>query len=63
MEIEEVCKEILKLKDDALDDYMIDKEFYGEFTYKAEEAEHRYKILEQVYDLLRELTGDICHID
>ena len=38
--IEEICKEILKL----------------EFTYETEEAEHKYKILKQVYDLLRELT-------
>ena len=54
--IEEIRKEILKIKDDALDDYMCDKEFYGEFTYEAEEAEHKYQILKQVYDLLGELT-------
>lgn len=54
--IEEVCKEILKLKDEALDDYMCDKEFYGEFTYEAEEAEHKYKILKQIYDLIKGLT-------
>lgn len=53
--IEEIRKEILKLKDEALDDYMCDKEFYGEFTYKAEESEHKYQILKQVYDLLGEL--------
>lgn len=53
--IEEIRKEILKLKDEALDDYMCDKEFYGEFTYKAEEAEHKYQILKQIYNLFEEL--------
>ena len=54
--LEEIRKEILKLKDEALDDYMCDKEFYGKFTYKTEESEHRYNVLKQVYNLLGELT-------
>ena len=54
--IEEIRKEISKLKDEALDEYICNQEFYGEFTYKAEEAEHKYKILKQVYNLLGELT-------
>lgn len=54
--IEEIRKEILKLKDEALDDYMCDKDFYGEFTFEAEESEHKYQILKQVYNLLGELT-------
>ena len=54
--IEEVYKEILRLKDESFDDYMCNKEFYGEFTYKAEEAEHKYKILEQICNLFTELT-------
>ena len=54
--IEEVYKEILRLKDEAFDDYMCDKEFYGEFTYEAEETEYKYKILEQICNLFTELT-------
>ena len=54
--LEEIREEILKLKDEALDDYMCDKEFYGESTYKVEESEHRYNVLKQVYNLLGELT-------
>ena len=54
--IEEVYKEILRLKDEAFDDYMCDKKFYGEFTYEAEEAEYKYKILEQICNLFTELT-------
>ena len=38
--IEEICKEILKL----------------EFTYKAEEAEHKYEILKQICNFLKGLT-------
>ena len=54
--LEEIREEILKLKDEALDDYMCNKEFYGEYTYKTEESEHRYNILKQIYNLLGELT-------
>ena len=58
MDIDELKENVLALKNEAKEEYeeAVDfYDFYGKFRYETEEAEKKYKTLEQVYKLLDEI--------
>lgn len=52
MDIDELKENILALKNEAKEEYEEAIDFYGKYRYETEEAEEKYKTLEQVYNLL-----------
>ena len=52
MDIGELKENVLALKDEAKEEYEEAVDFYGKYRYETEEAEEKYKTLEQVYKLL-----------
>lgn len=55
MDIDKLKENVLALKNEAKEEYEEAVDFYGKYRYETEEAEKKYKTLEQVYKLLDEI--------